>query len=341
MSGVGRRPLVLGFAGAAVLFVALLWLVNAGQVGAALARATPSGLGLTVALALLWLGAWGLTLRSVLASLDVPVPLATSFFVYAAAVFANNVTPFGQAGGEPVTALLISRATGTRYETGLAAIASVDVLNAVSSIALMTLGVAVYASSFTLGSGVSVALGSAFGSAVVVLVAFTLVWRHREGFVGRTSGVVARALAVFRRVPIGSQPPSEADVAERMRGFFRDVERVAADRRGLAAALALSALGWVLQAVALVAAFAALGRSLPLAVAAFVVPLAYLAGATPLPGGLGGIEAAFVALLVPTTGIGAAVATAGVLVFRLAVYWMPLVLGGASATVYGVGVVSR
>jgi len=341
MSGVGRRSLVLGFAGAVVLLLGLLWLVNAGRVGGALARADPSLLGLTGALALLWLAAWGLTLRAVLGSLDVRVPVATSFLVYAAAVFTNNVTPFGQAGGEPVSALLISKATDTRYETGLVAIASVDVLNVVSSIALMTLGVSVHASSFALGSGVYVALGSVLGSATVLLVAFTLVRRYRERFIERTAGVVARAFAALRRVPIGSQPPSRADVADRMRGFFRNVERVAADRRGLAVALSLSALGWVLQAVALVGAFAALGRTLPLSVALFVIPLAYLAGATPLPGGLGGIEAAFVGLLVPTTGIEAAVVTAGVLVFRIAVYWLPLVLGGASATVYGVGVVSQ
>lgn len=68
----------------------------------------------------------------------------------------------------------------------------------------------------------------------------------------------------------------------------------------------------------------------------FAVPLAYVAGATPLPGGLGGIEAAFVALLVPTTGVPASAVTAAVLVFRGGVYWMPMAIGGVSASVLGV-----
>jgi len=143
MSGVDRRALVLGVTGAGALFVGLIWLVDVGRVRSSLARADPTVLGVMTVLALLWLAAWALTLRAVLDSMDVAIPLGTSFFVYNAAVFANNVTPFGQAGGEPVTALLVSKVAKTRYETGLVSIASVDVLNAVSSIALVFFGVGV------------------------------------------------------------------------------------------------------------------------------------------------------------------------------------------------------
>ena len=67
----------------------------------------------------------------------------------------------------------------------------------------------------------------------------------------------------------------------------------------------------------------------------FVVPVGSIAGATPLPGGLGGLEAAFIALLVPTAGVSASGATAAVLIHRGATYWLPTLFGGGAAAVIG------
>jgi len=332
--------MLLGFAGGVALMIGLLWVVEGARVGAILTQADPLLFGVAVGFALLWLVAWGLMLRTVLGAVDIRVTVTTSFLVHVTAVFANNVTPFAQAGGEPVTALLVSRLSDTRYETSLAGIASMDVLNAVSSMGLMLLGIGVYATSFTLGSGLYVAVGSTLTIAITTVVVFALLWRHHGAVTVRVAATVATALDWFRWGPLASLSVSEADVADRMRGFFGSLERIVSDRRGVAVALSLSTAGWVLQAVALVTAFAALGHALPLDVALFVIPLSNLAGATPLPGGLGGIEAALVALLAPMTGINAAVVTAAVLLFRVSVYWIPVALGGTSATAYGVRALS-
>jgi uncharacterized protein (TIRG00374 family) len=332
--------MLFGFAGGIALVIGLLWVVEGARVGAILTQADPALFGAAVASALFWLVAWGLMLRTVLGAVGVRVSVTTSFLVHVTAVFANNVTPFAQAGGEPVTALLVSRVSDTRYETSLAGVASIDVLNAVSSLGLMLFGVAVYAGSFTLGSGVYVAVGSTLAFALLTLVVFLLLWRYRGALTARIAPRVSTAIGWVPWGPLASRSLSEADVVARMRGFFGSVERVAANRRGIVVALVLSTAGWVLQAVALVTTFAALGHTLPIAVALFVIPLSNLAGATPLPGGLGGIEAALVGLLAPTTGINAAVITAAVLLFRVTVYWVPVALGGTSATAYGVRALS-
>jgi uncharacterized protein (TIRG00374 family) len=332
--------LVLGFAGGIALMIGLLWVVEGARVGAILRRADPMLFILAIGFALLWLVAWGLMLRTVLGAVGVHVSTTTSFFVHVTAVFANNVTPFAQAGGGPVTALLVSKVSDAPYEKSLAGIASVDVLNSVSSIGLMTLGVAIYAGSVTLDPGLYLTVISTLAFAVITLVVFLLLWQYRTALTGRVAAAVSTIIGWVRWGPLGSRSLSETDVADRMRGFFGSVERVASNRRGVAVALALSTVGWLLQAVALVTAFAALGEGLPFAIALFVIPLSNLAGVTPLPGGLGGIEAALVALLVPTTGISAAVVTAAVLLFRVTVYWIPVALGGTSATAYGVGALS-
>lgn len=330
-----RRAFVTGIFGTILIFVVLAVVIGADRVLISLRSAEPATVALTFLFALCWLVAWGLMLRTVLATLDAEISVPESFFVYTGAVFANNVTPFGQAGGEPVAAALISKVSETRYETALVSIASVDVLNVVPSIALILVGVGYYATS----SSVSERVGTAVGSAVVligaIVFAMLLVWRHRHTVVERLPSRLAPYIRRIRRERVETATV-EADVANRLQRFFENIERIATDRRNVAVVIGLSLAGWLFQAAALMAAFDALGHSVSLAVLVFVIPLANLAGAAPLPGGLGGIEAAFIALLIPTTGIDAASITAAVLIFRGAIYWMPVLIGGTTVSVLGI-----
>lgn len=328
-----RRSLAISAVGAVAVLTVLLAVVGADRVVDTLLSADPVLVGVTFGLVLGWLVAWSLMLRTVLGSLDVALPAATSFLVYAGAVFANNVTPFGQAGGEPVAAALISRVAGSRYETGLVGIATVDVLNVVPSVSLVILGVGYHAATAAVGERLEVAVAVALGLVAAIVTGIALVWLYRATVVDRLPAAVGGTVGRLSRFDAGAL---EATVADRLNNFFDDIERVGANRRRLLTAVGLSLTGWLLQAAALTAAFAAVGHEISPMVPVFVVPLANVAGATPLPGGLGGIEAAFVALLVPTTGVPASAVTAAVLVFRGAVYWMPTVIGGVSTSLIGV-----
>ncbi|GAA0511687.1 hypothetical protein SAMN04488066_10459 [Halorubrum aquaticum] len=335
MADGNRRVLFLGSLAAVAVLAVLFFLVGAGDVVDTLSTADPAYVAATVAFALCWLVAWGLMLRTVLGSLGVSVPVHTSVLVYVGAVFANNVTPFGQAGGEPVAALLISKVSDCRYETGLAGIASVDVLNVVPSLSLVLVGVGYYATTAAVGDRLGTAVVSAVALVGGVVLVISVVWRYREAVVERLPAVVSPWVG---RITRGRYDAAEleADLTERLDRFFADIERVGTDRWGLSIVVGLSLLGWLAQAVALTAAFAAIGHAIPPYVVLFAIPLANLAGATPMPGGLGGIEAAYVALLVPTTGIEASAITAAVIVFRGATYWVPVVLGGIVTSALGV-----
>ncbi|MGM0716891.1 MAG: lysylphosphatidylglycerol synthase transmembrane domain-containing protein, partial [Halobacteriota archaeon] len=267
--------------------------------------------------------------------LDADISVSEAFFVYSGAVFANNVTPFGQAGGEPVAAALISKVSETRYETALVSIASVDVLNVVPSISLIVIGVGYYATSTAVGERVETAVGTAVVLIGGIVVAMLLVWRYRHTIVEHLPSMLSPYLGRIGRGHIETEP-LEADITDRLRRFFENIEQVATNRRTLTLIVGFSLAGWLFQAAALMAAFGSLGYSVSPAVLVFVIPLANLAGAAPLPGGLGGIEAAFIALLLPTTGISAASITAAVLIFRGAIYWMPVLIGGATVSVLGI-----
>ncbi|WP_436345438.1 lysylphosphatidylglycerol synthase transmembrane domain-containing protein [Natronorubrum sp. FCH18a] len=335
MDDQNRRAFFLGVVGAIAVFAVLFFVVGTDRVIDSLLSAEPTLVVVTFVLALCWLAAWSLMLRTVLAALGVDVSMGKAFFVYAGAVFANNVTPFGQAGGEPVAALLISKVSDTQYETGLVGIGSVDVLNVVPSVSLILVGVGYYATTAAVGERLETAVGSAVALIAGIVVVMILVWRWRDALVDRLPAIVAPRIGRLglERFDVETL---EADLSDRLGRFFENIERVATDRWHLAAAVGLSLAGWLFQVAALTAAFAALGYSVPPAVLLFVIPLANLAGAAPLPGGLGGIEAAFVTLLVPTTGIEASAITAAVLIFRGAIYWMPVAIGGASVSAFGV-----
>ncbi|WP_049928577.1 lysylphosphatidylglycerol synthase transmembrane domain-containing protein [Halopiger goleimassiliensis] len=337
MGGRERNAFYLGVFGAIAVFVVLLTLVGADRVVASLASARPVPVVVTFAFALCWLTAWSSMFRTILAGLGVSLTFRTAFLVYSGAVFANNVTPFGQAGGEPVAAALVSKLVGSRYETGLAGIASVDVLNVIPSLSLLLVGLGSYATTATVGDRLEATVGVTFALVSAVVLVVTILWRYRWLLVDRVPALLAPGVSRLGidRFATGDL---EGEVTDRIRRFVENLERIGTDRGRLLAAVALSLAGWLFQAVALAAAFASLGHSVPLSVLLFVIPLANVAGAAPLPGGLGGIEAAFVSLLVPTTGIEASAVTAAVLIFRGAVYWMPIVIGGTSVSLFGVRV---
>jgi len=333
-----RWATVVGFAGAMLVLAVLVWVVGIDDIVDSLLDVRPAYLVGILGLAVCWLFAWGMALRTVLAALDTPISVWMSGFVFAGAVFSNNVTPFGQAGGEPVSAYLISRATDSEYETGLAAIASVDALHFVPSVGYALTGlVFVLAGAVKLGRNLTFAATAVAVLAVGLPTAAYLGWRFRyelEAAVVRVFTPVIRAL--WRALP-GRAPPTAGDIERRIETFFGAIDRVATSRTTVAKAVGFSALGWLAICTSLWLSLFALGHTVPFSVVLLVVPMGAIAGITPLPGGLGGVETVLGVLLVSLTGVAGGAATAAVLIHRGATYVFPTVVGGGVAFALGLG----
>ncbi|MBP1986174.1 lysylphosphatidylglycerol synthase transmembrane domain-containing protein [Halolamina salifodinae] len=333
------KTTLVGFAGAVAVLALLLYFVGVGDLLQYLGQADRSTVGLVIVVTVGWLFAWGLALRTVLGVLGESVSPLQTFLVFAGATFNNNVTPFGQAGGEPVTALLISEVTDTEYGTGLAAIASVDTLNFVPSISLALVGVAYFASTTTLGDRLETAATVVVALAVVVGGGLAVAWRSHERLEAGVVNLFSRVAEwAGEHVPRVSDPGRQG-IKRRVSHFFEAIERVATNPRGLALALGFSGLGWFLQMLGLWLAFQAIGEPVSFPVVMFVVPIGAIAGMTPLPGGAGGIEAVLVFLLVaaPLSGVTKSVALAAVVIFRGAVFWVPIAIGGVVMGTVGAG----
>ncbi|WP_232686599.1 lysylphosphatidylglycerol synthase transmembrane domain-containing protein [Halobacterium zhouii] len=327
---VDETKVAVGFVGSLLVLALLVFLVGIEDVANALALLDATTAATLAALGVGWLVAWGLSLRAVLAALGIPVSRTTAILLYASAAFANNITPFGQAGGEPFSGYIISRATDAEYESGLAAIASVDSINLVPSLAFALLGLAYYALQYTVLDRVRDIALVVVALALALPLAVYLGWRFRERVRSGLVGVLTPLFGAVSRVIPGFTAPDRDQIRTHVDGFFRAIGRVASDRRRILVAAAFSAAGWFVMCVALWLSIRGLGHSVPFAIAFVVVPVATIASITPLPGGTGGVEAAIILILVPTTGVSTATAGAAAIVFRAATYWLPTALGGLS-----------
>ena len=326
-----------GFLVAAVVFAVMFYVVDAREVVAEARSADLAMLAVVAALILAWNAAWGVELWTVLAALDVDVSVGSALLVNAAGGFANHVTPFGQAGGEPVTAWLLTRSADTDYEVSLASIASLDAINVVPSTTFALVGAGYYVLTAPRlpaelrGLSTTIAGGVAAAATVgVVLYVF------RDG-VGRvvTDAVYRVVHAVTDRIPRVT-PPSRTAVMDRVRTFVGAIGRVAGDRRRLAGAVALSALGWGCQALGLWVTFLALDTTIPLYVPFFVLPLGTMGSVLPTPGALGGTEAINVTALTVVTSAAAPTVAAAVTLHSVGGYVLTTSVGAAAASVLGV-----
>lgn len=332
MVGIHSRlkAAVVGFIVAIGVFVALFWLIDVDQFLQELGQANLVVVGIMIVISFGWLVSWGLSLRTVLGVLGVNLTVVLSFLAYSSALFSNNITPFGQAGGEPVAAVFISRISNVDYDTSLASIASVDAIHFVPSITYALLGLAYYAIFLTLGQYLVVAVVVVVAFAIIVPVLLYLGWNYRYWLERRAIDVLIPLLDRVGRFLPRVSPPGPELIEQYVENFFASIERITTDQRAVSIAIAFSALGWFLQIVLLWLAFVSIGHRIPLYVPLLVIPIGNIASIAPLPGGLGAVDTVFIGLLTPLTGVNVAAVTAAVLIYRGLVYGLPTIVGGST-----------
>lgn len=334
-STVNLRAVGLGLAGAAIVIFVLVSVVGFSAVVDAFRSARLWVLPLLVTAAFLWPFVWSLSLTVVLSLLGVSQTRLRTFGTYLGIVFANNVTPFAQVGAEPFAALIVSRATDSRFEVSLSAVASVDALNVLPSVGLVTISLVYFIFRATLNPRIELAAVIFIGLVVLVGALGILAWQRRVSLEESLQRVGLGVEQAIERTIGESERFGTPAVTERVDGSIRSLERIAREPRQLGVELAFSTVGWLCLVLSLWLALYAIGDVVPFEVVMFVVPLAIAASITPLPGGAGGIEATYIILLVALTPISVPAATAAVLLYRTSTYLLPVVAGGGAIVILG------
>ena len=321
----------VGFAVALVLLYLFAAGVGLQEVTKALAEADLRWLAVGCLSTTACLALWGRAWQTVLRVTGVEVPYHRLVVTYFAATFANYVTPLGQAGGEPFIAYVLSRDTEATYEEALASVVTADLLNLLPFFSFSAVGLSVLLFRSSLPGAANGLAQGLLAMALGVPLLVAVGWRFRTRL---RAGVLRVVAPITQRT---DRLSAEA-VAARIDDLYAAFGRIASSRVALVEAVAFAYLGWVFFALPLYVAGLTLDVAAvdPLLVL-FVVPASTLAGLTPSPGGLGGVEVALVALLIALTPVSAATAFALALLYRVMSYWFALVVGGAAA----IGVVAR
>jgi uncharacterized membrane protein YbhN (UPF0104 family) len=230
------------------------------------------------------------------------VPWRRSLPIYFAA-FALTATP-GKVG-ESVRTLWL-QPLGVKTSQSLAAFLAERASDLFAVLLLTGLGLAAYPAARPVVAVMAL---------VIVLALAVLAWER---------GLTRCAALADARLParLGRLVSGLFDVVLHSRRLFAPAP--------LAIGLAISIPAWGAEAVGAWLVFDALGASIPLTDATFIYAFAMLVGAISfLPGGLGGTEAAMIALLV-AHGLPLPEAVAGTLVVRLATLWFAIALGLAA-----------
>ncbi|MFH5800792.1 YbhN family protein [Haladaptatus sp. CMAA 1911] len=326
---IHSRSIWLGFLSAAMVLLMLLWFIGIGEISAAFAKLTTRSVAVIFGLALAWMLSWSLALHRILNVVGAKSSVWVAFLLFASSVFADNITLFGQAGGGPFSALLISNSTKTTYETGLASITSFDALNLLPSITLAVIGLSYYAVQYAVGQHLSLIMILIAGTIVCLPIVSYTSWRYSTQINSKLTHLLTVILQYSTIFIPSYEPPGQDAIRERVDGYFQTIHRISTNPTDLFAASMYLTIGWVLMGLIMFVSIQTLLGSVnfPLFVVFIIVPVATIASVTPLPGGTGGVEVAITLLLLPM-GISKEVALGAALIYRLGTYWFSTLLGG-------------
>lgn len=333
---------VAGFAVALGIIGLFTWQVGWGNILRDLSRLHPAyaTAGFITAFAgMLLLGiTWWVAVRGV-AGIGLLHGIRVFFITY----FANGLTPLGQFGGEPFIAYILSKDADIPVEEALGAVIVADILNTVPFFTMSLLGILVFLTVAPMSEFIALILKLIIALTVGTVAVIGGIALNRDRAIAglhRVGELLGRMASRLRIALLDGVSGDE--LAEKGRAFFAIIDDLLQQKRMLATALVTSHFSAIAGPVAVYLFLRALGVPDPVfAALLFIVPASMLAGFLPLPGGLGGIEAAMAALLTTIIAIPASAASASVLLWRFVTYWLGLVIGGYFASHFSVNVLAE
>ncbi|MDS0221012.1 flippase-like domain-containing protein [Haloarcula sp. S1AR25-5A] len=332
-----RRRLLLSVLLAGVLLAGFLWVLDLPRLGMYLRETDLPLFAVGVVVTAIGMAAWSESQRHLLAASGATLSPWRNFVVFSLGLFSKQVLPMGHAVGTAIVAYGVGTELDRPYIENLTPVSVAELQSLLASLCLAGLGLGYVAVTLPETPGIR-----SFGSVLAVvavgaLVLSVTVW-YRRRIVSRSVLVIAylvqmTAGRISRRVRRLVRP--EVITAE-VDTFYDTIAAVASDRNRVLLGFVWSLVGWVAFSLPLVTSAAALGVSLPVAVAFFVVPTAGFASFVPVPGGLGSVELVLTGLLVAVTGIEPTLAAGITLLYRLCTYWLVILCCGGIVAAFGV-----
>ncbi|WP_276271958.1 lysylphosphatidylglycerol synthase transmembrane domain-containing protein [Haloarcula litorea] len=328
----GTVRLLLGGLVAALLLAVLALSLDVEVTLATLRAAEPGAVALAVGLGLFAQGCWSLTMVTIVGGVDRTAPRGRVSLCYFAGTFGKQVLPLGAAGGSAIIAYVLADDLDRRFTDVFGAVTASELLVFAGSLGVAALGMASLVVDPLPGLDGAAVLG-VLALVVAALVAGGAALAYRRTALRRVVELAAGLVrATVGRVSVRVARSLRPDrVSAAVETFFDGFGAATGDTRRLAVAAALSVVGWVAFSLSLVASLGAVDVPLATGLALFLVPAAGVATLVPTPGGLGTTELGLTAVVTLASAASPELAAAGVVVYRLATYWLIVAVGGAAS----------
>ena len=280
-----------------------------GEVRDLLTEAQPEWVALAVVFELLSCASYVLMFRPIFCQ---SMPWRTSWEIGLAELGAGSIVPASGAGGLALGAWILREGGMPAERIARRSVAFFLIKSSVNFIAVAVLGTALALGLF--GSDLSLWLTAVPAAASLLVIAAVLVVpRFGPGRpVAADAGRTRKALHEVRKALVGGT--AEAVQIVRSRNLL-----VIAGSLGY----------WAWDNAVLWATFHAFGVAPPITVILLGYLIGQLGGLLPIPGGLGGIDGGLIGTLI-VFGAPAAATVAAVLVYRVILFWLPLLMGAVA-----------
>jgi uncharacterized membrane protein YbhN (UPF0104 family) len=296
---------------AALVVVGLVLLLapGLGEVRNLLTEARPEWLALAVAFEAMSCVSYVLMFRPIFCN---SMPWRTSWEIGLSELAAGSIVPASGAGGLALGAWILHEGGMPAQRIANRSVAFFLIKSSVNFIAVAVLGTVMAVG--LLGPDLSPWLTAvpAAGAALVIAAVLVVPRLGVGGPVSADAGRTRRALGAVRKALVGGT--GEAVQIVRSRNLL---------------VIAGSIGYWAWDNAVLWATFQAFDYSPPITVILMGYLIGQLGGLLPLPGGLGGIDGGLIGTLI-VYGTPVATTTAAVLVYRVILFWLPLLLGAVA-----------
>jgi uncharacterized membrane protein YbhN (UPF0104 family) len=305
---LGRRALQV-FALVVVLILIAALTPGLGDVRGLLTRAAPGWMALAVAFELLSCVSYVLMFRPIFCR---SMSWRTSWEIAGSELAVGSIVPASGAAGVALGAWVLSRGGMPADQIARRSVAFLLIKSSVNFVAVAVIG---------------------------ALMAIGVVGPQRSLWLTALPAVLAAAaialIAAVPRLGPGSEPREGASGLQRAMSATRkalvggtaEAIEIAKAREPL---VLVGAIGyWAWDNAVLWATFHAVGATVPLTVVLMGYLIGQLGGLLPIPGGVGGIDGGLIGTLI-VYGAPAAATAAAVLLYRVVLFWVPLLTGAVA-----------
>lgn len=324
-----RRKIFVGFLIAIILLALLIYGVGWKSLLGTLVKVNFIWIIFSLILTFICLFLWSMSWRNIISCVGKKIKARDIFPLFLSGVFANNITPLGQAGGEAAIAYILSSKSDIDYEECFATILVTDIINLLPFLIFSIFGILLIVLRFEIGENILLMGSGGIALSIGVLLFFYVLLTKRLFFEKIVLSITSRIAKVINTIsPKWRKKLKREKVEEKIAGFYKSFSMMKENKTNLMKSLFYSFLGWIFMVFAVRYIFIALGQNLSILIALFIVALTSVVSFTPLPGGTGGVEITITLFLSTLIGLSLSISSSIAILFRFVTYWIPLIIGG-------------